>query len=96
MKLWLSILVLVLAGCASTGVVPMDKDTYLVSEKWPQVGFGPPVGLKAEVYQQANEFCATKGKKVETVSFESVNSGLARSGSASLQFRCVDDSPPKK
>ena len=35
------LIVLALAGCASTGVVPMDKGTYLVSKKSPQVGFGP-------------------------------------------------------
>jgi len=55
MKTWLVIVVLVLAGCSSTGIVPMDKDTYMVSKRSAQVGFGPAIGAKADVYQEAND-----------------------------------------
>lgn len=67
MKTWLVILTLVLTGCASTGVVPMDKDTYMVSKRSAQVGLGPADGVKADVYREANEFCKKQNKKVETV-----------------------------
>ena len=77
------------AGCASTGVVPMDKGTYMVSERSPQIGFGPPVAAKADVYKQANDFCAKQGKTVETIDFQGTDSGFARSASASLQCNCV-------
>lgn len=80
---------LAMTGCASTGVVPMDKGTYLVSKKSPQVGFGPPVAVKAEVYAEANTFCEKEGKAVETLRLEVTNPGLARSGAVELQFRCV-------
>ena len=83
------LIVLALAGCASTGVVPMDKGTYLVSKKSPQVGFGPPVAVKAEVYAEANAFCEKDGKAVETLHLEVTNAGLARSGAVELQFRCI-------
>jgi hypothetical protein len=82
--------VMALVGCTSTGVVPMDKDTYMVSKRSAQVGFGPPVASKADVYREANEFCAKQEKKVETIDFQGTNSGLGRPASASLQFRCVD------
>lgn len=81
---------LLVAGCASTGVVPMDKGTYLISKKSPQVGFGPPVAIKGEVYSEANQFCATKdGKAVETLKYEETNAGFARSAAVALEFRCV-------
>ncbi len=87
--------VILLSGCASTGVIPMDKDTYVVSKRSWQIGCGQPVGAKAVVYREANEFCSKQNKKVETVALEMLNSLPARPGSASLQFRCVSDSVSK-
>jgi hypothetical protein len=84
-----------LCGCASTGVVPMDKDTYMIAKRCPQLGFGYPVAGKATVYREANEFCAKQNKKVETVDCNIQNSGFGRPGSVSLQFRCVSDSASK-
>lgn len=95
MKTWLVILALVLTGCASTGVVPMDKDTYMLAKRSAQVGFGPADGAKADVYREANDFCAKQNKKLETVKLDMTNSGFARPASASLEFRCVSDSPSK-
>lgn len=78
-----------LFGCASTGIVPMDKDTYLISKKSPQVGFGPPVGIKGEVYTEANAFCSKDGKAVETIKLDQTNAGFGRAAAVSLQFKCV-------
>lgn len=80
---------LLLLGCANTGVVPMDKGTYLIAKKSPQVGFGPPIGVKGDVYTEANQYCAKDGKVVETMKLEETNSGFAKSAAVSLQFRCV-------
>ncbi|MGL1903959.1 MAG: hypothetical protein OCC49_17610 [Fibrobacterales bacterium] len=80
----------VLIGCSSTGVVSMGQGSYLVSKKSPQVGFGPSVTLKADVYKEANEFCMKQNKEVETVNFESTDSGFAQSPTASLEFRCSE------
>jgi hypothetical protein len=80
---------LLLAACANTGVVPMDKGTYLIAKKSPQVGFGPPIGIKGEAYSEANEFCAKDGKAVETLKFDETNSGFGRAAAVSLEFRCV-------
>lgn len=77
------------AACADTGVVPMDKGTYLIAKKSPQVGFGPPIGIKAEAYTEANKFCEQQGRVVETVKLDETNSGFARAAAVSLEFRCV-------
>jgi hypothetical protein len=95
MKSRLVILALVLTGCSNTGVVPMDKDTYMLAKSSLQAGFGPADGAKADVYREANDFCGKQSKRVETVKFDMTNSGFARPTSASLQFRCVSDSAPK-
>ncbi|WP_133157285.1 hypothetical protein [Hydrogenophaga pseudoflava] len=67
----------------------MNKDSYLISKKSAQVGFGPPIGIKGEVYTEANDFCAKEGKAVETLKYEETNSGFARSAAVALEFRCV-------
>ncbi len=67
----------------------MDGDTYFIEKRSAQVGFGPPEGAKAEVYELANKFCADRGMVLETVSFSMVDSSFARPGSVALQFRCV-------
>lgn len=89
MKRYVVPIVILLSACSSTGVVPMDKDTYLVSKRSAQVGFGPATGAKADLYEEANAFCAKQNKAVETVNLETTPSGFARPASASLQFRCV-------
>lgn len=78
-----------LAACSSTGITPMDKGTYLIAKKSAQVGFGPPIGIKGEVYTEANEFCSKESKAVETVKLDETDSGFARSAAVSLVFRCV-------
>lgn len=95
MKAWLVFLAIVLTGCTSTGIVPMDMDTYMVAKRSAQIGFGPANGAKSDVYREASEFCATQNKKLETVKLDMTNSFFARPGSASLQFRCVSDSAPR-
>jgi len=79
---------LLLTACSSTGVVPMDDGVYMIAQRSAQVGFGPPDAVKAEVYEEANEFCAQSNKKVETVNLEMTDSGFAKPGNVSLEFRC--------
>ena len=96
MKMLLPLLLcVVLAGCATTGVIPMDKDTYMIAKRSAQLGFGAPIGAKADVYREANDFCSKQNKKVETVECKEQNSGFGRPASVSLQFRCVIDSASK-
>ena len=80
---------LVLSACTSSGVIPMDKGTFLITKRSAQVGVGPPVGTKADVYTEANEFCQKQGKEVETVNFNMYDTYPARPGGVELQFKCV-------
>jgi hypothetical protein len=85
----LAIVASLAVGCASTGVVPTEKGEFLIVKKSPQVGFGPPVGVKGDVYREANEHCGRSGQSVETLELKETPSKLAQSAAVSLRFRCV-------
>ncbi|MDH5729604.1 MAG: hypothetical protein OEZ58_11475 [Gammaproteobacteria bacterium] len=82
------VLSIFLIACTSTGVIPMDKGTYMIGKRSAQMGFGPPEGTKADVYIEANEFCAKNQKTVKTINLKMVDSGFARPGSVELTFSC--------
>lgn len=79
--------VFVLISC-STGIVQIGENKYMIAARSAQAGFGPPVGAKADVYRDANEFCEKQGKTLETADFQMTNSGFARPGTVSLEFMC--------
>lgn len=89
MKALTLLTLLTLTACSSTGILQTGPDTYMVSKRSAQAGFGPPVGAKADVYKEANEHCLKQGKVIETIKLDQVNSGFARPAAASLEFRCV-------
>ncbi len=82
------LLALMFTACSSTGIIRMDGGTYMISKRSAQFGFGPPVGVRADVYREANDFCAKEKNEVETINLEMTDTGLARPGSVSLHFRC--------
>lgn len=88
MKNILVLFTLFLTACSSTGVIPMDDGIYMIAKRSAQVGFGPPDGVKADVYIEANQFCDKKNKKVKTVKLDMTNSGFAKPGNVSLEFKC--------
>ncbi len=77
-----------LAGCASTGVVPLDPGLYFLHKKSAQPAFGSADGAKADVYREATAYCRAMGRDVETVRLDMVEPLFLRPGSASLTFRC--------
>lgn len=80
----------VLAGCASTGVVPADRGTYMLSKQSAAGIFGTSGGVRADIYAEANEFCVRTNKTVETVNLEVKDAvPFVRTSSAMLQFKCV-------
>jgi hypothetical protein len=90
-KLSLLAVVSVLAGCASSGVVPMDRGSMMISKRTaaPGLGFSPVQGVKADVYIEANAYCSAQGKMVNTISLDIAPSVVFTPGSATLQFTCV-------
>lgn len=82
-------LIFLLSGCASTGVIPMDQDSYLIGKKDGSPGLGVSLSNKAEVYREANDFCRAKGLEVKTLQVTTTPAKPAQLGSTELQFKCV-------
>jgi hypothetical protein len=83
-----------LVGCATSGVIPADRDTFLITKKNAGGVFGNAEALKGDLYLEASAFCREKGQQVETVAASHESAiPFVRMGGASLQFRCV---PPKQ
>lgn len=85
----ITLLLLGIVGCASTGVIPMDKDSYLIGKKDGMPGLGVSLSNKAEVYKEANDFCSVKGLEVETLNVITTPARPAQLGSTELHFKCV-------
>lgn len=84
------IAVLMIAGCASqSGVMPDGPNAYrvIVSGK---SGFVSTGKLKISAYQQATRFCASNGKRAETIADNSVENGFLRFPTADIRFQCVN------
>lgn len=84
-----TITALMLSGCQSTGVIPMDRDSYMIGKKDGTPGLGVSLTNKAEVYREANTFCREKGLEVETLHVTTTPSRPGQLGSTELQFRCT-------
>jgi hypothetical protein len=58
----------VLTGCAShTGVVPMGKDTFMIS-KQQATGFPGLGNMKAEIISEGSSYCRAQNKEFQIVS----------------------------
>lgn len=90
--------VVILSGCASnsSNIIPIGKEVFTVSASRPILGVGYSKGAQEAVYYQATTFCEEKGKKTEIIQFEQNPSALGRAANATLQFKCVGNSDPKK
>ena len=85
----------VLVGCASTGVMQLGKDRYMISDTNSMYWKGGEV-LK-DILVEANAFCSAKGKSVEVLNAQTNDAisgvygavvGGGRSAGATVEFTC--------
>lgn len=94
MKRLLICCALLLAGCASTGVIPVGNGVYMISKQSAAGIFGTPAGIEADIYREANAYCAARHQVIETVDVQTVNAvSFYHEGAATLHFRCVQPPP---
>ena len=67
----------------------MSQNSYFIGKKDGSPGIGISLTNKAEVYQEANEFCNKKGLEVKTLRETVIPAAPARLGSTELHFKCV-------
>ncbi len=88
---------LFLIGCATnTGVVPIGKDTYMVSRQAAS-GFSGSGNLKSEAFREANQFCINQVKSLQVVNTSETNPPyvLGNFPKAEIQFMCLDSNDPE-
>ena len=81
-----------IAGCASnSGVIPIGKDTFMVSRQ-AATGFSGSGTLKAEAFQEATKFCERRGKTLQVVNTYEASPPyiLTNFPKAEIQFMCLD------
>ena len=82
---------LLITGCASSsGVVPVGDGTYMISAS--EKGFDTTGSrVKADALKEANEYCLSKGKSIETVKSTQKDMVPFRSDAqAEVQFKCIE------
>lgn len=77
-------------GCASTGVIPLGQNTYMIGQKDGTPGLGVSFTVKAEIYKEAVTFCAQQNKDVKTLEVITIPSAPARLGSTEIRFTCIE------
>lgn len=80
---------LFLAACASSGVHSFGSDKLMISKNTAKVGGGVSASATADVHQEANEYCAELGKKVEVTDLQLTPGRLGSMGNVTLQFKCI-------
>lgn len=87
MKLANLVLLSVLAGCASnTGPVPIGSGRYMLSRmQWAAWSGG---AVKADLYREAEAFCAMSGKKMDAGRSNSADATVISYASAEIEFTC--------
>ncbi len=91
MKITLGILILILTGCSSSGVVPIGEGVFIISKKSVGCGFSSGEGTKIDLYKEANTFCEEKNRElitVEAIARDGVP--FVRCASAELKFKCIE------
>ena len=83
------LLIILLSACASSGVVNLSSDRFLISKNTAKFGGGVSASAASEVSEEADEFCAKRGKKAETIDLKLTPGRIGSMGNVSLQFKCV-------
>src|SRR5437016_3790245 len=85
------VLAVTLAGCANPGIVQVSEDTFILAKTDKGGIFGNPSAMKAEVFQEAAAFAASKGKAAVPVTVRETPLVVGqRFASVEYQFRLVD------
>ena len=89
MKKLLLIYVVLLTSCAGQSkVIPTGNDTYIISSQ-SVMGWSSGDEQKTQAYEEANKYCQSQSKKLETVSTnDSGAGGFGRISSAQVSFKC--------
>lgn len=91
------IVAVTLVGCASnSGVVPIGKDTYMVSRQ-AATGFSGMGTLKADAFKEADAFCRSQSKVLQVVRTQDAQPPfiLGNFPKTEVEFMCLIEGDPE-
>lgn len=77
---------LILASCASTGVIQMAKNHYMISDSNSLYSNGGRVFQ--DILKEADVYCAKQDKTVKVINYKIENGTSFSDASAQLEFTC--------
>jgi hypothetical protein len=84
---------LLLAACASSGVVQTGPDTYMVANsEW---GFTSGGYQKAKAIAEADRYCGRLGRQIEVIGSTQHGVEFGKTPSAEVDFKCLPKPSPK-
>lgn len=84
--------IMALAGCASSGPVPIGKDTYMITKESAGGIFANTSAIKGELFKEGYTYCQQQGKVFQVVrTHEQPAIPAARMPSAEVQFMCLTE-----
>jgi hypothetical protein len=84
----LCMVVVFITACASTGVLPIGNNKFMVS-KQTATGFESAVGIKGDVLREANSYCVKSNKELEIISLKTKDGVPGKSyATAEVIFSC--------
>lgn len=83
------------AGCATSEIIPLGTDSYMIAQTSAGGVFKAMSSLKSEVIQRANAFAESKGKVAIPIASKEAPAYPGHMPSFEYQFRLVDRSDPR-
>ena len=84
---------LLLSGCATSDVVPMGPNTYMVTRH--VYGFTGPSHIKAELLEKADEYCRSQGKVLLVTKTVEIGVKFGQEAAAEVYFKALDPNDPE-
>jgi hypothetical protein len=82
-----------LTGCATSGVSPLGQNTYMITRH--VYGFAGTSSIKAELLQDADDYCKSRGKVLLVTKTVEIPLAFGREASAEVYFKALDPSDPE-
>jgi hypothetical protein len=82
-----------LCSCASSGPVPVGPDTYMIAKPGDFFTLSG-ASVQADLYREAGAFCVQQQKELMPVDSSYRDSGPARFATAEIRFRCLAKGDP--
>src|SRR5476649_1060658 len=82
-----------LTGCATSGVSPLGQNSYMITRH--VYGFSGTSSIKAELLQNADDYCKSRGKVLLVTKTVEIPLAFGREASAEVYFKALDPSDPE-